>query len=376
MRRILWLVAWVWSMAAATAWAHDVGLSTAEVSVQAGRVEVVNGFAPDDAKHLLPEGRRGIDRWDEENFPEVRPALEAAAGQLWAVTEGGRPLTLRSARVQLLPGDNLSFFLEYAREGPAGPLVFEARKIGALPSGHRQFIIVADAHGSTLAKKLMRDTDASIEAFPAGAVPGPGTTADTGSRAAEEGNLPAFGGFFKLGVEHIWMGYDHLLFLFALLVVCRTLRSGVAIITSFTIAHSVTLGLATLHVVDLPSRWVEPLIAASILFVGIENFVRRGAEPRGRWALTFGFGLIHGFGFASVLRDLGVGSAGNSGIALPLFAFNLGVEIGQLAIAALALPLLGRLRKNEAFVRKGVPALSVIVALAGLYWLLERTLLR
>ncbi|HEY1107827.1 MAG TPA: HupE/UreJ family protein [Opitutaceae bacterium] len=360
-------------MAGATAWAHDPGLSTAEVSVSAERIEIVNGFAPDDAKLFLPEGRRGVDRWDEETFPEVRPALEAVARQLWVATEGGRPLVLRSARVQLLPGDNVSFFLDFVREGGAGPLVFEARKIGGLPTGHRQFVIISDAYGSALAKKLLRDTDASIEALPPGSSSASATTAGGRSAGSGEGDLPTFGGFFKLGVEHIWMGYDHLLFLFALLVVCRTVRKGVAIITSFTIAHSVTLGLATLQVVDLPGRWVEPLIAASIVFVGVENFLRRGAEPRGRWALTFGFGLIHGFGFASVLRDLGVGAAGKSDIALPLFAFNLGVEIGQLAIAAVALPLLWQLRKSEAFVKKGVPVLSAVVALAGLYWLLERT---
>lgn len=372
MRRILWLVAWSLGWAVATAWAHDVGLSTAEVAVRAGRVDIVNGFAPDDARHLLPEGKRGGERWDDENFPEIRPALEALAAQLWTVTEGGRPLVLRSARVQLLAGDNVSFFLEYAREGAGKPMLFRGEKIGALPAGHRQFIIVADEHGSTLAKKLMRDTDASIEALP------PGAAAPAGSSlaAAEQRDLPTFGGFFHLGVEHIWIGYDHLLFLFALLVVCRTFRSVVAIISSFTLAHSVTLGLATLHIIELPGRWVEPLIAASIIFVGVENVVRRGAEPRGRWALTFGFGLIHGFGFASVLRDLGVGATGQEGIALPLFAFNLGVEIGQLAIAAVGLPLLWWLRKNEGFVKKGVPALSALVALAGLYWFLERTVLR
>jgi hypothetical protein len=105
----------------------------------------------------------------------------------------------------------------------------------------------------------------------------------------------------------------------------------------------------------------------------VENVWRRGEEPRGRWALTFGFGLIHGFGFASVLRDLGVGG-GAQGIAMPLFTFNLGVELGQIAIAAVVLPLVWQLRKHEGFRRRGVPALSALVALAGLYWLLERTL--
>jgi hydrogenase/urease accessory protein HupE len=147
----------------------------------------------------------------------------------------------------------------------------------------------------------------------------------------------------------------------------------VAIISCFTLGHSITLAAATLDWVNLPARYTEPLIAASIVYVGLENLWRRGAEPRGRWAVTFVFGLIHGFGFASVLRDLGVGQGG-SGLLLPLFSFNLGVELGQIAVAAVALPLIWRLRKNEKFLQRGVPALSALVAAAGLYWLLERTI--
>lgn len=183
-----------------------------------------------------------------------------------------------------------------------------------------------------------------------------------------------FWDFLQLGVRHIWTGYDHLLFLFGLLVVCRSFRSVVIIISCFTVAHSVTLALVTLGAVHLPANLVEPLIAASILFVGGENLARRGAEPKGRGAVAFGFGLIHGFGFANVLRDLGVGSSG-SGVAIPLLGFNLGVELGQLAVAVLALPLLWQLRKSSAFERVGVPILSGLVAAVGLYWLLERTVL-
>jgi hypothetical protein len=119
---------------------------------------------------------------------------------------------------------------------------------------------------------------------------------------------------------------------------------------------------------------VEAAIAASIVFVGAENLWRRGAEPPGRWALTFVFGLVHGFGFASVLRDLGVGSGGQ-GIGMPLFTFNLGVEVGQVAIAAVVLPVVWQLRKREWFIRAGVPVISGIVAVAGLFWLLQRTVL-
>lgn len=180
--------------------------------------------------------------------------------------------------------------------------------------------------------------------------------------------------FVWLGVEHIWTGYDHLLFLLALLAVCASFRASVRVISCFTLGHSLTLVLATLDWVNVTARLAEPLIAASIVYVGVENLVRRGAEPRGRGALTFGFGLIHGFGFASVLRELGVGVNG-SGLALPLFSFNLGVELGQIAIAAVVLPLLWQLRKQEWFLRRGVPAISALVALAGLYWLVARTLL-
>ena len=98
-----------------------------------------------------------------------------------------------------------------------------------------------------------------------------------------------------------------------------------------------------------------------------------GAEPRGRWALTFGFGLIHGFGFASVLRDLGVGNT-REGIAIPLLTFNLGVELGQIAVASAVLPIIWQLRKNDRFLKQGVPAMSAVVAVAGFYWLLQRTL--
>jgi len=121
--------------------------------------------------------------------------------------------------------------------------------------------------------------------------------------------------FLTLGVEHIVTGWDHLAFLFGLLVVGGKLRDAVKIITSFTLAHSLTLALATLNVINIPSRIVEPLIAVSIVYVGFENIVRENFSKR--WILTFAFGLIHGCGFASVLRELGVGTHGTS-VVTPL----------------------------------------------------------
>jgi hydrogenase/urease accessory protein HupE len=180
----------------------------------------------------------------------------------------------------------------------------------------------------------------------------------------------AFGQFLLLGIEHILQGYDHLLFLLALLIVSRDWLSSLKVVTFFTIAHSITLAVATLNLVRVPTQFIEPLIAASIVYVGVENILRRG-EPQGRWLLTFAFGLIHGFGFASVLRDMGVGARAG-GVAMPLFSFNLGVEVGQIIVAALALPLIWQLRKQDYFLRRAVPACSVLVAIAGGFWFVQR----
>ena len=172
--------------------------------------------------------------------------------------------------------------------------------------------------------------------------------------------------FFKLGVEHIFLGYDHICFLIALLVVSR-FRELVKIVTSFTIAHSITLILATLDLARLPPRFVECSIAATIVYVAFENLVRQTMPHR--WLLTFCFGLIHGFGFASVLAELGLPAAGKIRC---LLAFNVGVEAGQLAIVTVAFPFIALLARS----RFAVPAratISILVGLFGLCWLVERT---
>ena len=184
----------------------------------------------------------------------------------------------------------------------------------------------------------------------------------------------SFEPFFRLGFEHIFTGYDHLLFLLGLLLVCTRWRALGVIVTCFTVGHSLTLVLATLGWVNLPPGVTEPLIALTILWVGLENIWWGNAEPAGRWAVTLLFGVVHGFGFATVLRDLGVGTGGRP-LLVPLFAFNLGVECGQLMFAAIVLPLLLWLRRSPWFWKRGVPILSGAVASTGLYWLLERVLL-
>lgn len=137
--------------------------------------------------------------------------------------------------------------------------------------------------------------------------------------------------FLSLGVGHILTGYDHILFLISLLVVGGGLRELWKIVTAFTLAHSVTLSLAVLNIVTLPSVWVERAIALSLIYVAVENILRRRMNHR--WRLTFAFGLIHGLGFAGILQDLNLSTVN---LPLVLTSFNLGVEIGQLVIISAA----------------------------------------
>jgi hydrogenase/urease accessory protein HupE len=175
--------------------------------------------------------------------------------------------------------------------------------------------------------------------------------------------------FVKLGVEHILTGYDHLLFLLALLAVARGFWSVVKIVTAFTLAHSVTLTLAALGFVSVPSRIVEPLIAATIIWVALENLFA-AAPDRWRWMWSFGFGLVHGLAFASALGELDL-----KGTALirGLVGFNAGVEIGQLIFVAIALPLLALMSQGRG--AQLTPRIASLAAAAiGSYWLLERVL--
>lgn len=173
--------------------------------------------------------------------------------------------------------------------------------------------------------------------------------------------------FFWLGVEHILTGYDHLLFLLVLVLGGGGAWSLVKIITAFTVAHSVTLAAAVLGIVTLPDRLVEAAIALSIAYVAAENLVAKRAVSR-RWAVSLLFGLVHGFGFASVLRELGLPA---EHLALSLAAFNVGVEAGQAAVALPLVWLLVRLR-GRSWEPTVAAALSAVVLAVGLALFVER----
>lgn len=195
--------------------------------------------------------------------------------------------------------------------------------------------------------------------------------------------LSQFLDYGREGVWHIWIGFDHILFLLALLlpaVVYREQKKWQAvqafkpafwavlkIVTAFTVAHSITLTLATLGLISLPSRWVESTIAASVVIAALNNVFPFFRERR--WVMAFVFGLIHGFGFASVLTDLGLPQGA---LVLALVGFNLGVETGQLAIVAAFLPVAFALRHGWFYRRVVLLGGSIVIAALATVWLVER----
>jgi hypothetical protein len=201
----------------------------------------------------------------------------------------------------------------------------------------------------------------------------------------EPSRIGQFLDYGREGVWHIWVGYDHILFLLALLLPAVVVREGqrwqpvarfkpafitvLKIVTAFTVAHSITLTLATLGVISLPSRWVESTIAASVVVAALNNLYPLFRERR--WLMAFVFGLVHGFGFASVLTDLGLPK---EALVLALVGFNLGVETGQLAIVAVFLPVAFLLRDTWFYRKVVLVAGSVVIALLAFVWLAERAL--
>ena len=197
------------------------------------------------------------------------------------------------------------------------------------------------------------------------------------------GPLASMAAFLLQGVWHIWIGLDHILFLLALLLPAVLVRrdgrwvgvSGfgsaardvVTVVTAFTAAHSITLSLAALGWVSLPSRWVESVIAASVVLAAANNL--RPIVAGRRWVVAFGFGLIHGFGFASVLADLGLPAAT---LAWSLAGFNIGVELGQMAIVAAFLPLAYALRHTRLYLQVIFTGGSWAALVLAMLWLIQR----
>ncbi|HSW17406.1 MAG TPA: HupE/UreJ family protein [Ramlibacter sp.] len=248
------------------------------------------------------------------------------------------------------------------------------------------------AQGLKAKYSLLFDVDPSHRGLVQWAAPGSTTSQALvfGSESAEQslalqpqGAWQTLRQYVSEGIWHIWIGFDHILFLLSLLLPAvlvhrnqkwepgPSLRGALVevlkVVTAFTLAHSITLSLAALGVISLPSRIVESVIAFSVIVAALNNL--RGTIERRRWVMAFVFGLIHGFGFASVLADLGLPQ---DALVLALVGFNVGVELGQMAIVLAFVPIAFALRRTS-FYRRGVlVAGSILIALVATWWFIQR----
>ena len=300
--------------------------------------------------------------WDEVRAQH--DAIAAYALARLALSNAGSACPIR-------PGEQL---IDNHTDGAYTVLRFSAAcaaKIDSLGVGYRLFAELDPQHKGLL--KLVSEGATST------AILGPENPRQTLSLQAAS-KWSQFVAYVKNGVWHIWIGFDHILFLLSLLLPAvimqrlpkqeQSFRAAsidvLKVVTAFTLAHSITLTLASLHVLSLPSRWVESAIALSVVVAALNNIfpIFRGRRP----LAAFAFGLIHGFGFASVLADLGLPQGA---LALSLAGFNVGVELGQLAIVAVFLPLAFLSRKTW-FYRQVMTTGSALIALVAVVWLVER----
>lgn len=334
------------------AFAHAIGLSKGDyVVAPSGAVDAELTFARGDVLALVPSLDANRDaNVDDAELAAARAELARAISSGVVVRGDGNACPAALLEASLTEADGIVVRAAFACAPSPAIVAIDLPLLESLPHGHRH--VARAQRGDAVVDEMLFRGHAAMQI--AGAVPAVAPT-------------PSFFGFLKMGVEHILTGYDHLLFLFGLVLVGGRARSLVGIVTAFTIAHSITLAVAAFGVWSPPSRVVEPAIAASIAYVGVENFVVKDAAKR--WRITFPFGLIHGFGFAGALQDVHLSRAQ---IPTALVAFNVGVELGQLAVMAAVLPIVLLLRTRDAFRGRGVQALSGCVVALGVYWFVER----
>lgn len=334
------------------AMAHDPGLSSLDVRSTSSSIHTRLSLSPRDAE--LAAGLTVDGQFTAEELALAMPRLRTFAREAIDLRVGEHRLVAGSSDVGL-EGDATVFIdLRFAVPGLQTHATVSSDVPRRLAAGHRQLLTVRAADGTVGTERVLsiRDRDERV------------------SLEVASGSLARARDFFALGLEHILAGYDHLLFLAGLLLGVRRLRDVVATASAFTMGHSVTLACAVLGVATMPPAIVEPLIAASIVYVGVENLATKGLGTRWRTALPFG--LVHGFGFAGALQELGVGTG--SAAALPLGFFNLGVEAGQVGVALVLWPVLQRLRASAAQMpSRFIPRVcSGLVAACGAYWFVVR----
>ena len=362
------LLALVLALLPRAALAHTVGLSTGEYTAHGSTLVAKMAFARNEVAQLAPLIDRNRDgHVTASEVSESKALIMDKILRRIRVTQMGVECTPALDDAGLTEQDGMLLSARWACGAADKPFLVELSVLDDLARGHRHVARAVSGEATSDTVLFGDERRFEVPAAPEGKE-APGSRPENASR-------PGFGSFFLMGIEHILTGYDHLVFIFALLLIPARLRSLLAIITAFTIAHSITLGIAVLGIWTPSSRVVEPAIALSIAYVGLEDWVassgRIAWKPNAerRWRITFPFGLVHGFGFASALREVGLERAS---VPTALVAFNLGVETGQLAVVSVLLPVVMVLRKKPWFETRGVPVVSVVIILAGLSWFVAR----
>jgi hydrogenase/urease accessory protein HupE len=348
----------VFVIAAALAWArpaaaHPVPFSYLDLRLRADAIDgslVVHIF---DAAHDLT-----IEPVERLLDPALAAQQSAALANLltarFTVSADGRALAPQWSAVEVLAErQSLKFPVRFPLNGRPGRLTVSAVMFPYDPQ-HQTFLNIYE--GDALTQAILDRGRTGFEYF-------------AGTR---QGSFAVVQKFLPAGIHHILIGPDHLLFLVGLLLLGGTIRQLAVIVTAFTVAHSITLSLAALNLVTPPARIIEPAIALSIIYVGADNLLVNtsgGARDVRAW-IAFAFGFIHGFGFANVLREMDLPARA---LGWSLFAFNLGVEVGQLLVVAVVATALAALRsRNEAAGRQLAVAGSVVVMAAGAFWFIQR----
>jgi hydrogenase/urease accessory protein HupE len=269
------------------------------------------------------------------------------------VSADGRPLTAEVIGIEPRPDrQSVSLQLRFPLQARPGTIKVRCNLFPYEPE-HQTFLNVYE-DGMLVRQEILAVDHNSFEFF-------------VGS---SQSALAVIRRFIPAGIYHIFTGPDHILFIVGLLLLGGSLKRLLTIVTAFTIAHSITLSLAALDVVNPPARFIEPAIALSIVYVGIDNLMvgKSGRDMRA-WVAFF-FGFVHGFGFASVLKEFGLS---RNALAWSLFSFNFGVEIGQACIVVVVASLLAALGKRSPMLGRRVTMMgSIVVILAGSYWFLQR----
>jgi hypothetical protein len=337
--------------AAVPAAAHPVPFSYLDLRLDASGARGTVTVHIFDAAHDL-----GVDPPERLLDPAVAAArasdLKTMLASRLSVSAGAGALALAWGPIEVLPDtQSLRLPFDLAANGRPSRLEVAAALFPYDPK-HQTFVNVYE--DSALRQQAMLDASrASFEYF-SGSMRG---TAAVARR------------FVAAGIEHILVGPDHILFLVGLLLPGGTVRRLALVVSAFTLAHSVTLTVAALRIYSPASRLVEPLIALSIVYVGVDNLMVKGGRDVRVW-IAFAFGFVHGFGFASVLREMDLP---RRALGWSLFSFNLGVEMGQLLVVVFVASALAALwRRSETAGRRLALAGSLVVVLAGTFWFVQR----